>query len=51
MAILRAFFADKTPRYPQRQSEVRLRPADTSPEKDNAKSRAASTPSEAEQRK
>lgn len=28
MAILREFFADKTPRYPERQSEVRLRPPD-----------------------
>ncbi len=28
MAILREFFADKTPRYPHRQSEVRLRPVE-----------------------
>jgi len=44
MQILAEFYADKTPRYPQRQGEVRLRPSEASQGKDEA----ASTPSAAE---
>lgn len=40
MAILRAFFADKIPRYPDRQSEVRLRPPDEPVASDNVEQAA-----------
>lgn len=35
MAILRDFYADVTPRYPQRRGEVRLRPAAETPASDS----------------
>jgi len=44
MQVLARFYADKTPRYPQRRGEVRLRPPDPSPTENETPTTAVTPP-------